>query len=187
VPLYLPLAIFTASLLSRLREKNRTLVGLLVVFILGYNVTMTAIAAAKQPPGISTQLDPVSASIDHARDQDLIDFLLAHDETHGYSHFWAAYPIVFQAHERIMISARLPYHLDLIYSPADDRYPLYTEMVAQAPRAFYLTTNQPQLNEIIRAGLTRLNVSFIEHDISTYHLFYNLSRNVTPNELQLNQ
>jgi hypothetical protein len=184
LPLYLPLAIFTASLLSRLREKNRTLVGLLIAVILGYNVISTLNAAAIQPPGISTQFDPVSW-IDHTRDQELIDFLLAHGETRGYSNYWVEYPIAFLSNERIIASAQLPYHLDRGYTPRDDRYLPYTEVVAQAPRAFYITTNHPNLDELIRSGLTRLNVTFNEHATGNYHIFYDLSRKVTPDELQI--
>jgi 4-amino-4-deoxy-L-arabinose transferase-like glycosyltransferase len=188
LPLYLPLAIFTAIMLERLREiTSKALVGLLVVFILGYNVITTGVAAALPPPGITTQLDPVSAGIDHTRDQSLIDFLLAHNETRGYSNFWTAFPIVFLSGEQIIISAQLPYHLDLSYYPLDDRYAPYTQAVAQAPRAFYLTTNQPQLDDLIRASLTRLTVNFSEYAIGTYHIFYGLSRKVIPSELQIPQ
>jgi hypothetical protein len=184
LPLYLPLTIFTAALLSRLREKNRTLVGLLLALILGYNVAATVIAAATPLPGITTQFDAVTW-IDHTRDQELIDFLLAHDETLGYSNWAATYPIVFLSNERIIISAELPYHLDLHYSPHDNRYPHYTEAVAQASRAFFITTNHPLLEDLIRTGLTRLKVNFLEHAIGNYHIFYGLSRNVRPGELQI--
>ena len=38
LPLYLPLAIFTAMLLQRIRKQNGTLAALLLVVLLGYNV-----------------------------------------------------------------------------------------------------------------------------------------------------
>ncbi len=184
LPLYLPFAIFTATLFSRLREINRTLVGLMIALILGYNVISTLIAASVQPPGITTQFDPVSW-IDHTRDQDLIDFLLAHDETRGYSNYWVEYPIGFLSNEKIISSAQLPYHLDLSYAPRDDRYLPYTQAVAQSPRTFYITVNHPKLDAVIRTGLDRLSVKFDETDIGNYHIFYGLSRKVEPSELSI--
>jgi hypothetical protein len=184
LPLYLPLAIFAAMLLARLREQHRTLVGLLIALILGYNVTGTLIAASIQPPGITTQFDPVSW-IDHTRDRELIDFLLAHNETRGYTNYWVEYPIAFESNEQIITSAQLPYHLDLSYTPRDDRYLPYTQAVAQSPQAFYITVNHPKLDDLIRSGLARLNVVFDETTIGNYHIFYSLSRKVEPSELQL--
>jgi hypothetical protein len=182
LPLYLPLSIAIAMLLQAIRNTKGTFVTLLLAGLIGYNVAGTALAAAVQPPGITTQFDPVTW-IDHTRDQALIDFLLAQGETRGYTNYWVQTPIAFLSHERIISAAALPYHLNLGYTPRDDRYPPYTQAVAQADRAFYITTNHPALDAVIRNGLDRLGVSFKEQLIGTYQVFYGLSRKVTPEEL----
>lgn len=182
LPLYLPLAIFTAMLLQRIRKQNVTLAALLLVVLLGYNVGGTWLAAARQPPGITTQFDPVSW-IDHTRDQELIDFLLEQGETRGYTNYWVQTPLAFLSNERIISAARLPYHLNLDYTPRDDRYPPYTQAVRAAPRAFYITVNHPSLDALIRERLTVLDVTYQEQTIGNYHIFYGLSRKVEPEEL----
>jgi hypothetical protein len=182
LPLYLPLSIAIAMLLQAIRNEKRTFVTLLLAGVIGYNVAGTALAAAVQPPGITTQFDPVTW-IDHTRDQALIDFLLAQGETRGYTNYWVQTPIAFLSQERIISAAALPYHLDLGYTPRDDRYPPYTQAVAQADRVFYITTNHPQLDDLLRTGFNRLGVSFKEQTIGNYQVFYGLSRKVTPEEL----
>jgi hypothetical protein len=78
-----PLAIFTAMLLQRIRKHNVIVASLLLALLVGYNVVGTLTAAARNPPGITTQFDPVTW-IDHTRDRN-IDFLLANGETRGYT------------------------------------------------------------------------------------------------------
>ncbi|HTP08237.1 MAG TPA: hypothetical protein VMP08_08310, partial [Anaerolineae bacterium] len=182
LPLYVPLAIFTAMLLQRIRKQNVIVASLLLALLVGYNVAGTLIAAAKNPPGITTQFDPVTW-IDHTRDQELIDFLLANGETRGYTSYWVQTPIAFLSGEQIISAARLPYHLGLDYTPRDDRYPPFTQAVRTAPRAFYITVNNPRLDALIRDRLTGLGVTLKEHDIGNYHIFYDLSRKVEPEEL----
>ena len=184
LPLYLPLVIFVAMLLEWVRNEVGTLVVLFIVVVLGYNVAGTLIAAARQPPGITTQFDAVTW-IDHSRDQELIGFLLTHGETRGYTNYWVEYPIAFLSQEQIISSARLPYHQNLGYTRRDDRYPPYSQAVAAAPRAFYITTNHPELDDLIRRRLSSLGVTFKEHSIGNYHIFYDLSRKVEPDELGL--
>lgn len=183
LPLYLPLSIFTAVFLQALRAAHRTFVTLLLAGLIGYNAAGTALAAV-QAPGITTQFDPVTW-IDRARDQELIDFLLVNGETRGYTNYWVQTPIAFLSQERILSAAALPYHLNLGYTPRDDRYGPYTQAVAQADRAFYITTNHPPLEALIRAGLSRLTVSFKEQSIGNYQVFYALSKKVTPEELRI--
>ena len=182
LPLVVPLAIFTAMLLQRIRKQNVIVASLLLALLLGYNVLGTLQAAAKNPPGITTQFDPVTW-IDHTRDQELIDFLLANGETRGYTNYWVQTPIAFLSGGRIISAARLPYHLALDYTPRDDRYPPFTEAVRAAPRAFYITMNHPKLDALIRDRLTALGVTFKEYGIGNYHIFYAVSRKVEPEEL----
>jgi hypothetical protein len=190
VPLYLPLSIFAATLIDGLRDKpsgpgKRWLPGLLAALILGYNVAGTWLALG-QPHGITTQFDRVTW-IERGRQRQLIDFLLSHDETRGYTNYWVAYPIAFLSGERVIGAPRLPYHLDLSYTRRDDRYPPYAQAVAESPRAFYITTHHPSLDTLIRDGLSDLGVTFSEETIGSYHIFYALSRKVEPEELRLNR
>jgi 4-amino-4-deoxy-L-arabinose transferase-like glycosyltransferase len=182
LPLYVPLAIFTAMLLQGFRKQNVIVASLLLTLLIGYNIAGTWAAAAKNPPGITTQFDPVTW-IDHAHDQELIDFLLEHGETRGYTTYWVQTPIAFLSNERIISAAALPYHPNLGYTPRDDRYPPFTQVVREAARAFYITHNNPLLEERIRDRVGKLSVTFQEHDIGNYHIFYALSRKVTPEEL----
>ncbi len=62
---------------------------------------------------------------------------------------------------------------------------VYSQTVAAAPRAFYLTTNHPKLDALIHERLAALGVSFKEQTIGNYHLFYALSRKVDPKEIGL--
>ena len=183
LPLYLPLVIFTARLLQWICNEKKMFGALLLILILGYNVTGT-LSAASQPPGLTTQFDPVTW-IDHRYDQALIDFLLAHGETRGYTNYWVQTPIAFLSNEQVISAARLPYHLNLGYTRRDDRYPPYSQAVAEAPRAFYITTNHPTLDALIRDRLTGLNVSFQEQTLGNYHVFFALSRKVTPEDLEI--
>jgi hypothetical protein len=185
LPLYLPLSIAVATLLQAIRNANRTWVTLLLAGLIGYNVAGTALAAS-QPPGITTQFDPVTW-IDHRRDQELIDFLSSQGETRGYTNYWVQTPIAFLSGEQVISAARLPYHEDLGYTRRDDRYPPYSQAVAAAPRAFYITTNNPKLDVLIRDRLAALNVAFSEKTIGNYHLFYALSRKVEPEDLGLGE
>ncbi len=182
LPLYVPLAIFTAMLLQRFRKQNVIIASLLLTLLVGYNVVGTLAAAAQNPPGITTQFDPITW-IDHTRDQELIDFLLSNGETRGYTNYWVQTPIAFLSGERIISAARLPYHLALDYTPRDDRYPPFTQAVRAAPHAFFITVNHPNLDTLIRERLRALGVTFKEHTIGNYHIFYALSRKVEPEEL----
>ncbi len=184
LPLYVPLTIFVAMLLQRFRKQNVIIASLLLTLLVGYNVGGTLVAAAQNPPGITTQFDPVTW-IDHTHDQELIDFLLANGETRGYTTYWVQTPIAFLSGERIISAARLPYHLALDYTPRDDRYPPYTQAVREASHAFYITVNNPPLEKRIRNGLTGLSVIFKEHTLGNYHIFYDLSRKVEPEELEI--
>ncbi len=182
LPLYVALAVFSAMLLQRIRKQNVIGASLLLALLVGYNVCGTLAAALRNPPGLTTQFDPVTW-IDHTRDQELIDFLLANGETRGYTNYWVQTPIAFLSGERIISAARLPYHLAMDYTPRDDRYPPYTQAVRDAPRAFYITVNHPRLDALIRERLTGLGVTFKENSIGNYHIFYGLSRKVEPEEL----
>jgi len=182
LPLYLPLSIFVAELISRLRAHRVWAGRLSLAGLLGYNVLATGLAAATLPPGVTTQFDSVT-SIEWRRDDELIAFLMAHDATRGYSNYWVSFRLAFHSDEKIIFAPALPYHTDFRYTPHDDRYPAYTRAVEASPEVAYITTNFPQLDARIRDGLNRLGVTYAEQQIGGYHIFYDLSRKVTPEEI----
>ena len=112
---------------------------------------------------------------------------MAEGETSGYSNYWVEYPIAFLSGERLVFSARLPYHEDFRYTARDDRYPPYTQAVAESERAAYITSKHPALDGYLRDQFAALGVSFSEQQIGDYRVFYRLSRKVTPQEIGLGE
>ena len=112
---FVALAIFSAMLLQRIRKQNVIVASLLLALLVGYNVAGTLVAAAKNPPGITTQFDPVTW-IDHTRDQELIDFLLVNGETRGYTNYWVAYPLAFASQEDLIFTPSLNFSAEIMRS-----------------------------------------------------------------------
>jgi 4-amino-4-deoxy-L-arabinose transferase-like glycosyltransferase len=192
LPLYLPLSIFTADALNELHARTAHRAGpragrwvwLLLAAVLTFNLVGTAQAALDNPPGITTQFDPIS-QVDHHAYDELIRFLRAHDATRGYTNYWVAYPLAFLSGEEIILVPRLPYKADLRYTPRDNRYEPYNRIVEASPTAVYVTSNHPELDVLLREQFADLSVAFREKQISSYHIFYDLSRKVTPEELSI--
>lgn len=182
LPLYAPLALGLGALLSRVRATRPGLAWVGLVVVLGYNLAGNVWAVAHNPPGLTTQFDPIS-QLTPNREQELVDFLLAHGGARGYSNYWVTFPIAFLSDERVILSAELPYKADLRYTPRDNRYAPYREAVQASPTAVYVTTNHPPLDARIRERLHALGVTFKEHQIGSYHIFYDLSRKVLPDAL----
>jgi len=184
LPMYLPLFIFTADALVALWERvGRWAWGLLGV-VLVFNLVSTGQAALTYPPGISAHFNPI-AQVDHRYDSELIDFLRTHDGTRGYANYWVSYPIAFLSGEEIVLVPRLPYKISLCYSSHDDRYVPYGEWVGASSTVVYVTTDLPALNGLLREQFAALGVDFHEVQIGSYHVFYDLSRKVTPGELDI--
>ena len=114
-------------------------------------------------------------------------FLRQQGETRGYTNYWVEFPLAFSSNDDLLYAARLPYHLDFQYTLRYDRYRPYSQAVEASPRVAYITTLHLPLDERLRAGFTRLGVSFAEKQIGDYHVFYALSRKVIPEELELGQ
>ena len=143
-------------------------------------------SAVAFPPGITTQFAP-NTQVDQRGLPELIAFLRAQGETRGYTNYWVQYPLAFLSQDELLFVARLPYHLDFQYTARYDRYPPYAAAVANSSRGAYITTLHPPLDEHLRRGFTQLGVTFRETQIGDYHVFYALSRKVTPDELGLGQ
>lgn len=180
LPLAVPLSLFGAA--AVIGVKNPRVRGALILLVLGYHLIGTAQAASKNPPGITTQFDAVTW-LDKSYDDDLIAFLKEHGETRGYTNYWVAYPLAFLSEETLIFIPTLPYHLDFRHTARDNRYAPYNELVEQAERVAYITTNHPPLDARLRTSFTELDVSWEEAQIGNYHVFYNLSRPVNPSEM----
>ncbi len=192
VPLTIPTALFVAEALHwlRLRRRRRrspwrkwfaqTLALALVSFYWWSNIS----AAAHTSPGLSTQFNAVG-QIDTRALPALMRFLREHGETRGYSNYWVSYPLAFESGEELIFAPLLPYHLDFRYTPRDNRYPAYADLAAASPRAAYITTNHPKLDEHLREIFASLEITYQEAQIGDYQIFYALSRKVTPDELEL--
>jgi 4-amino-4-deoxy-L-arabinose transferase-like glycosyltransferase len=155
--------------------------GLILIFQLWGNLQ----AALRYPPGLTTQFDRQTV-LDQRYMVELVEFLHEKGETRGYTTYWVAYPLAFQSVEGLIFVPRLPYHADLRYTPRDDRYLPYDDLVAQSERVAYITTmHTTLLDERLRAGLQDLGVSFAEEVIGDYRVYYALSSPVRPEQLGL--
>lgn len=183
LPLTVPLTLFAAHFILQLEPKFGKpvfgLAGLLVAFNL-WGITQCAMS----PQAISTQFY-APARIDHHYDSALIEFLLEHGETRGYSNYWVSYPVAFLSGEQVIFIPRLPYHPDLRFTLRDDRYAPYSIQVEQSSRIAYITTRQAELDAEIRAGLQQQGVSWSEEQIGDFNVYYDLSHPVLPDELGL--
>jgi 4-amino-4-deoxy-L-arabinose transferase-like glycosyltransferase len=151
-----------------------------------FNWWGTVQCAAAFPPGITTQFAP-NTQVDQRALPELMAFLRAQGETRGYTNYWVEFPLAFLSNDELLFAARLPYHLDFQYTPRYDRYLTYSQAVAASPRVAYLTSLHTPLDERLRTGFASLGVTFQEKQIGDFHVFYALSRKVTPQELGLGE
>ncbi len=184
VPLYLPLFAFTGDAVLMLWKRIGRWIWVLPGAVLIFNLAGTMQAALTNPPGITTQFEAIT-QVDHRYDTELMDFLRACGGTRGYANYWVTYPIAFFSNEEIILIPHLPYKADLRYTSRDDRYAPYREWVEASSTAVYVTTKHPMLDDLLREQLDDLSVHYAEMQIGDYHIFYDLSRKVTPNELTL--
>jgi 4-amino-4-deoxy-L-arabinose transferase-like glycosyltransferase len=183
LPLAAPMAVMAAAMLAELRPRIRSIAwAALAVLPLAFQLWGNIQVARRMPPGLTTQFDS-STQIDHSHDGELIEFLLAHGDTRGYTNYWVAYPLAFLSSEQLIFVPRLPYHNDLRYTSRDDRYPSYDDLVAGSPRVAFITTRLPALDERMRAGLTARAIAWQEVRIGDYQVFYGLSSPVAPGDL----
>jgi hypothetical protein len=185
LPMAIPLALAAAQMVQSPSLRRWQAVGL-VALVLIFQVWGTVQSALRYPPGLTTQFYEPTI-IDHRYDEALIDFLKEQGETRGYSNYWVSYPIAFRSQEQVILIPRLPYHLDLRYTPRDDRYAPYTEMVDVSERVAYITTRNPALDAYLVEQFRALGVTWEETQIGDYHVYYRLSRAVRPQEMGLGE
>lgn len=182
LPMSIPLALLTAALMRNIHSRHRGLGSLALVYLLGFNLLANGLAISRTTPGLTTQFDP-SNRFDNRSDIDLITFLHEIGTGRGYSNYFVAFRIAFLSQETVILSSQLSYKPDLSYNPADDRYPPYTAEVNEAEKVVYVTSLHPSLDALLAERLLMANVGFAEQQIGPYHVFYNLSRKVSPGEL----
>ncbi len=180
LPLAVPMAIFGGELLASLKRRVNPLLSYAwLVTVLGFNLWGTLEAALRNPPGITTQFDPVT-QVDQSEIDSLIEFLEAEQETRGYTNYWVAYPLAFRSEERLIYIPRLPYHTDFRYTERDDRYAPYRAQVEASERVAYITTHHEALNERIRDTLLGNGIAWKEAEVGDFQVFYALSWPIDP-------
>ncbi len=89
----------------------------------------------------------------------------------------------FISDEKIITVPKLPYHQDLRYTERDDRITKYNELIKGAETYFYITSNNPGLDDLLVRSFIENDVSYLQKQIDDYHVFYDLSKKITPEEL----
>ncbi len=185
LPMAAPVALFTAELFHWLRLRRRQRRSLwrkwfgqvLALGVVAFYWWGNVQSAAAYPPGLSTQFDP-GVRVDQRSLDDLMVFLRAEGETHGYTNYWVSFPLAFLSREELIFEARLPYHGDLRYTPRDSRYPPYAAQVAASEQVAYITTRTPALDDHLRRVFADLEVDYQERLFGDYRVFYALTRRV---------
>jgi hypothetical protein len=184
LPIGVIMAIFASQAIWKWHKTGGKFVWLIVGLFILFNIWGTVQVVQANHPGATTQFDAVT-QIDHSFDQELIDFLIEHGENWGYTNYWVSYPLAFLSDERLVFIPRLPYHQDLRFTLRDDRYEPYDKIVRQSQRIAYVTTKNPNLDEQLRLGFESKGISWRETRIGDYQVYYQLSREVHPDEIGL--
>jgi len=188
IPFIIPLSLFAAEFCLSVSQQPQVgrWIYVLILIVVAFNLWGTVEVASNYPPGLTTQFDSITW-IDHRFDDELIAFLEDEGELWGYTNYWVAYPLAFQSEERVTFVPRLPYHQDFRYTSRDNRYKPYNILVEESEKVAYITTNHPELDEVLRDGFRASGVSWDETWIGDYHVFYGLSDVVRPTDLGLDE
>jgi 4-amino-4-deoxy-L-arabinose transferase-like glycosyltransferase len=182
LPLYPLLAIVVGWWLSEESGKGLKPLVLVSVVLMTYNLWGNVRSMVNNPPGLTTQFDLISHIL-HDHDEALLAFLDEHGITRGYSNYWVTYRFAFLTGERVIFAPRLPYKENMSYTYDDIRNPEYLAAVRDAERIAYVTTNHPALDDEIRRRFDMAGVLYKEEQIGPYHVFYDLSQPITPDDL----
>ena len=151
----------------------------ILCLLIGYNLWGNLQCASVNPPGFTTQFYG-PARLDMRFMGDLVDFLEKNSELRGYTNYWIAYPLAFISDEKIIYTPVLPYHPDLRYTPRDNRYRPYNDMLDKAERIAYITSKNPRLDERIASAMQSELISWEEKLIGDFRVYYNLSAPLDP-------
>ena len=179
LPLLLPLGIVLGTFVASLRDSQSIsrysqYVGFAALaLVLIYNAA-GQFSAARSEVGLTTQFDLVS-HISNDHDAELIAFLDEHDLYNGYTNYWVAFRLAFLTGERMQYSAALPYKTSLDYNPADNRYPPYVAATDSAEQIAIITTNAPELDDLLTAHFAADGLTYQETQIGAFRIFYDFS------------
>ena len=185
LPLYPSLSIATGLLLERIGHWRRPLALGLLAALLAFNLATHIRAASHVPPGITAQMNP-ALQFGNQDDQALIDFVASHGGR-GYSHHWISYKIAYLSDEQVILASLLPYRSDLLWNPADDRYPPYAAAVAASPERVYVTHREPHLEAYLQRAFSERGITYRSQDIGPYRVYYDLSATLSPSQIGLSQ
>jgi hypothetical protein len=180
----IPLSLFAADLLVRGLPRPRLQIGAVALLLIFHAWGTIQSVTMPGSPGLTTQFYAPSV-VDHANDDELMQFLRSQGETRGYTNYWVAYPLAFRSQEELIYIPALPYHTDLRYTARDNRYAPYDALVETSPTTAYIVTKNPALSQALRAGLQGLGVTWNERQIGDFEVYYHLSRAVRPAEMNL--
>ena len=184
LPLIVPIVIIGANFLVNRISKDKNIQTIILALILIYNLGGTIQSVISTPPGITTQFDEIT-QINHNEIDELIEFLHSHNVIYGYTNYWVSYPLAFLSDEQILYVPRLPYHEDFRYTARDDRYSPYYEVVQKSTSIGYITTNHETLDDYLRNSFQGEDITWSEERIGDYQIFYDLSRAIHPQDIDL--
>jgi 4-amino-4-deoxy-L-arabinose transferase-like glycosyltransferase len=178
LPFAFPLSMFVGYAIIRLDNKFINILAMLTIVFQIYGSLKSGLHA----PYITTQFYS-PAQVNHSKITELKNFLLREHEYFGFSNYWISYPLAFISDEKIISIPKLPYHQDLRYTARDNRITKYNDLIKTADTYFYLTSNNALLDDLLIHSFIKNDVSYQQKEIDDYHIFYNLSKKITPEEL----
>ncbi len=183
LPLYSALFPLCGAFLSRAQARSALAGVLIVTLVLSFNLLGHAQAIFSER-GLTTEFWS-EFRFDRASDEALVAFLLDHDLHYGYSNRHIHFRTDFISDEQIVLLPRLSSRSGLCINldGRGDRYPAYTNRVENSAVVFYITTEQPYLDELLQNRFAQHGVAYREKVIGPYHIFYDLSPTVRPQDL----
>lgn len=178
LPIVFPLSVFSGYAFIKLKNKLIYALGILTL-VFQFLGTWTS---GTEKPYITTQFYS-PAQVEHLRINELQQFLINEGEYYGFSNYWISYPLAFVSDEKIISIPKLPYHQDLRYTERDNRISKYNTIIENGNSYFYITSNNPELDNLLVTAFKENQIEYLQNQIDDYHIFYNLSKKITPEEL----
>ncbi|MDO9085893.1 MAG: glycosyltransferase family 39 protein [Anaerolineaceae bacterium] len=182
LPLFFPLSVLAGYTIKKFNKKPITILASVVIVFQLYGVIISGL----KEPYITTQFYSI-AQVDHSRIYELEEFLINEEEYYGFSNYWVSYPLAFISDETIISVPRLPYHNDLRYTDRDNRISKYNDIIENGGSYFYVTTKNYELDNLLRIYFQKQEVNYSYKEIADYHIFYKLSKKITPEELGIDK
>jgi hypothetical protein len=183
LPLYAALFPMCGAWLAGARKRHPLGAFVVLAFVLCFNL-LGNVKAMVDEKGLTTEFWS-AVRFDRGSDEALIEFLLDQDLHYGYSNRHTHFRIDFLSDEQVLLLPRLSSRAGLCINldGRGDRYPAFTEQAESSPVVFYVTTEQPYLDELLRDRFADLEVTYKEKTITPYRVFYDLSRPVRPQDM----